>query len=97
VPDDRIAASWERLTDQVKMACGGSLDGSFADTFGTTLRETSRAASLTLENDAACSSSPTHAESTAAGYRADRNGEAMRRAATLATWEDEGGTTAFVE
>jgi len=96
VPNDTVTASWKRLTDQVKTPCGESVDGSFADTFRNTLRQTSHAESLSLENDAASSSSPTHAETAAADCRADRNGEAMRQAARLATWEDEGGTTAFV-
>jgi hypothetical protein len=97
MPDDTVTTSWKRLTDKVKAPCGKGVDGSFADTFRTTLRQMSHADSLSLENDAASSSSPTHAETAAAGCRADRNAEATRKAARLATWEDEGGTTAFVE
>jgi hypothetical protein len=97
VPDETVTASWKRLTDKVKPRCGESEYGSFADTFGATLRQTAYADSLCLENDAASSSSPTHAETAATDCHADRNGEAMRQAARLATWEDEGGTPAFVE
>lgn len=85
MPDDTVTTSWKHLTDNVKRPCDESVDGSFADTFRTTVRQTSQADSLGLENDAA------------AGCHADRNGEPMRQAARLATWEDEGGTTAFVE
>jgi hypothetical protein len=94
MPDETVTRSWKRLTDKAEAPCGESVDGSFADTFRTTLRQMSHADSLSLENDAA---SPTHAETAAAGCRADRNAEAMRQATRLATWEDEGGTTAFVE
>jgi hypothetical protein len=97
MPDDTVTTSWKRLTDKVKTPCDESVGGSFADTSRTTVRQTAHADSLGLENDAASSSSPTHAQTAAAGCRADRNGEAMRQAARLATWEDEGGTTAFVE
>jgi len=37
------------------------------------------------------------AEPAPAGRSADRNAEAFRQAAKLATWEDEGGTTVPVE
>ena len=97
MPDDTVTSSWKRLTDKVRTPYGESVGGSFADTFGTALRQTSHPDSLSLENDAAPSSSPTRAETAAAACRADRNGEARRQVARLATWEDEGGTTAFVE
>jgi len=97
VPDETVTASWKRLTDKVKPPCGESEYGSFADTFRTTPRQTAHADSLCLESDAASSSAPTPAETAAADCHADRNGEAMRQAARLATWEDDGGTTAFVE
>jgi hypothetical protein len=97
MPDDTVTSSWKRLTDKVRTPCGASVGGSIADTFRTTPRQTSHAESLSLENDAASSSSPTRAETAAAACRADRNGEAMRQAARLATWEGEGGTTAFIE
>jgi hypothetical protein len=97
VPDETVTASWKRLIDKVKTPCGESVYASFVDTFRTTLRQSSHADSLCLENEAASLSSPTHAETAATGCHADRNGEAMRQAARLATWEDEGGTTAFVE
>jgi hypothetical protein len=97
MPDDTVTTSWKRLTDKVKTPCDESVDGSFADTFRTTVRRASHADSFGRENDAASSSSPTHAQTAAAGCRADGNGEPMRQAARLATWEDEGGTTAFVE
>ena len=93
MPDESVTASWKRLTDKVKPPCGQSEYGSFADTFRTTPRQTAHADSLRLESDAASSS----AETAATGCHADRNGEAIRQAARLATWEDEGGTTAFVE
>ena len=57
MPNDTVTASWKRLTDQIKTPCGESVDGSLADTFRTTLRQTSHAESLSLENDAASSSS----------------------------------------
>jgi hypothetical protein len=61
------------------------------------VRQTSHVDALGLESDAASSCSPTHAEPAAAGCLTRRNGEATRHAATLAAWEDEGGTTAYVE
>jgi hypothetical protein len=42
VPDDMVTASWKRLTDEVKTPCGETVDGSFADTFRTPLRQTSQ-------------------------------------------------------
>jgi hypothetical protein len=96
MPDDTVTTSWKRLTDKVT-PYGGSVDGSLAETSRTILPQTSHADSLGLERDVGSSSSSTHAEPAAAGCLTDRNGEAICRAARLATWEDEGGTTAFVE
>ena len=97
MPDDTVTTSWKRLTDKVKTACGESVHGSLAETSGTALRQRSHADSSGIESDAASSSSPTHAEPAAAGRPRDRNGEAVRQAAGLATWEDEGGTTVLGE
>jgi len=94
MPDDSVTTSWKRSTDKVKTSCGESVHGSLAEAFSTTLRH---ADSLGLESTAAYSSSRTHPEPAAAGCPTDRNGEATRQATRLATWEDEGGTTAFVE
>jgi len=46
-----------------------------------------------LTEGAASSSWPAHTATATAGCRTDRDGEAIRQAARLATWEDEGGTT----
>ena len=97
MPDDTVTTSWKRLTDKAKAPRGESVDGSLAETSGTTLGQTSRGESSGFESDAASQSSPTRAEPSAAACPTDRNGEAIRQAARLATWEDEGGTTAFVE
>ena len=63
----------------------------------TILHLTSHTDALGLKSDPASSSSLTHAKSAAADCLAHRTGEATRQAATLATWEGEGGTTANVE
>ena len=86
-----------RLTDKAKTSCGESVHGSLAETSGTTLHQRLHADSSGLESDAASASSPIHAEPAAAGFPTDRNEEVTRQAARLATWEDEGGTTAFIE
>lgn len=39
----------------------------------------------------------TRAEPATAGSLTDPNGEAIRQTATLAAWEDEGGTTVLAE
>ena len=96
MPDDTVTTSWKRFTDKVKTACGESVHGSFAEASRTTLRQRSHADSSGLESDAASSSSPTHAEPAPTDCPTDRNGETVREAAGLATWEDEGGTTVLV-
>jgi predicted component of type VI protein secretion system len=48
---------------------------------------------VSLGEVAASSPSPAHAATATAGGRTDRDGEAIRQSARLATWEDEGGTT----
>jgi hypothetical protein len=92
MPDDAVTASWKRLTDRVK------------ETSRAAVRRTTTSA-VALEKlavamfhadsmkGAAPSSPPAHAESATAGDRADRDGEAIRHATPLATWEDEGGAT----
>jgi hypothetical protein len=48
---------------------------------------------VSLGEVAASSFSPAHGATATAGGRTDRDGEAIRQSARLATWEDEGGTT----
>jgi len=63
------------------------------------LAKTSRApaeaqfGTVTPEKLAAPSASLAHGVTAVAGCRTDGDGEAFRRAAQLATWEGEGGTT----
>jgi len=83
MPDDTVTTSWKRLTDKVKTSGGESMRGTLAETSRTTQRRKAHADSLGLGRDAAASSSPTHAGPAAAGCPTD-----------VATWEDEGGTTA---
>jgi hypothetical protein len=94
MPDDTVTTSWKRSTDKIKTPCGENVHGSLAETSGTSLRQKAHADSLGLGNAAAYPSLPPDAEPAAAGCP---NGEATRQATRLATWEDEGGTTAFVE
>lgn len=96
MPDDTVTTSWKRFTDKVKTACGESVHRSLAETSRTTLCQRSHADPSGLESGAASSSSPTHAEPAPGDCPTDRNGETVREAPELATWEDEGGTTALV-
>lgn len=96
MPDDTVTTSWKRSTDKVKTPGGASVHRSLTET-SRTLRQESHSNHLGLGSTAASSSAPTRAEAAAAGCPTDRKGEAIRQAATLATWEDEGGTTVFVD
>lgn len=87
MPDDTLTTSWKRSTDKVRTPGGASVHRSLAE------------ASRTLRQEAqSCPLSPSshpHAGSAGAAPLTERNGEAIRQAATLAAWEDEGGTTVF--
>ena len=93
--DDTVTTSWKRSTDRVKTSCSETVHDILAATSKTTRRQKSHPDSLGLGGTAASSSSPTHTEPAAADCPTDRNREATRQAARLATCEDEGGTTAF--
>ncbi len=86
--EDTVTTSWKRLTDKVKRLWDESVDDSFAQTSGAALHQTTCGAVALGEHPAATA---------VAGCRTDRDGDAIRQAARLATWEDEGGTTALVE
>jgi hypothetical protein len=92
MPDDTVTTSWKRLTDKVKETSTAALRPTTTSTVALEKLAvaTSHADSM---KGAAPSSPPAHAETAVAGGHADRDGEAIRQAAPLATWEDEGGTT----
>jgi hypothetical protein len=85
--DDTVTTSWKRLTDKVKSLQGASADVPPAPT------AMPHADSMSLGEGAPSSSSPAHATAAAPGCRTDRDREAIRQAARLATWEGEGGTS----
>jgi hypothetical protein len=89
MPDDAVTTSWKRSTDKVRTPGGVSVHRSLAET-SRTLHEEAHSHLLGP-------SSHTPAEPAGAGCPTERNGEAIRQAATLAAWEDEGGTTVFLE
>jgi len=96
MPDDTVTTSWKRSTDKVRTPGGTSVHRSLAET-SRTLRQESHSDPSGLASSAAPLSSRTHVAAGVVGYPTDRNGEAIRQAATLAAWEDEGGTTVFAE
>jgi hypothetical protein len=96
--DDSVTTTWKRLTDKVKRVWGEGVDDALAKTARATLSQTTCAAVAPESLPAAVP----HADSmrlkegvstAAAAYRTDRDAEAIRQAAPLATWEDEGGMT----
>jgi hypothetical protein len=107
--DDTVTTSWRRLTDKVRGLRSESVDDAFAGTSrglpqaacGAVALENLPAApaamphadSMSVSEGEASLSSPAHAVTAAAGCRTDRDAEAIRQAARLANWEDEGGTT----
>ena len=95
MPDDTVATSWKRSTDRVRTPGGASVHRSLAET-SRTLRQESHSDASDL-GTAASLPSRTHAAPAVAGCPTDRNEEAIRQAATLADWEDEGGTTVLPE
>jgi hypothetical protein len=96
MPDDTVTTSWKRSTDKVRTPGGASVHRSLAET-SKTLRQESHSDPSGLGSTAASLSSRSHAAPAVAGCPTDRNGEAIHQAATLAAWEDEGGTTVFAE
>ena len=94
--DDTVATSWKRSTDKVRTPGGTSVHRSLAET-SRTLRQESHSDPSGLASSAASLSSRTHTAAAVADCPTDRNEEAIRQAATLAAWEDEGGTTVFAE
>ena len=92
MPDDTVTTSGKRLTDRAKEASSVALGRT--TTSAVALEKLPVAVSHPDSmKDPAPSSPPVHAETATAGYRADRDGEAIRHAAPLAAWEDEGGAT----
>lgn len=89
MPDDTVITSWKRSTDKVRTPGGASVHRSLAEA-SRTLRQEAHSHPLGP-------SSHPHVEPAGAVSLPERNGEAIRQAATLAAWEDEGGTTVFVE
>jgi hypothetical protein len=89
MPDDTVTTSWKRSSDKVRTPGGVSVHRSLAETCRT-LGEQAHSHLLGP-------SSHTHVEPAGAGCPTERNGEAIRQAATLAAWEDEGGTTVVLE
>jgi hypothetical protein len=77
MPDDTLTRSWKGLTEKVEPPY---VAGSVAASPRPPLRPTSHVDSWS-------------AETARAGCRTDRDADALRQAARLATWEDEGGTT----
>jgi hypothetical protein len=90
MPDDTDTTRWKRLTDKVKETARAVLGRS---TNSAVEREELIAATPHADSGATCSRPSAYARTTAAGSRADRDGEAIPNAALLATWEDEGGMT----
>jgi hypothetical protein len=82
------------LIDKEKGFWSEAVDGGLAKA-SSALPETKFGA-VTPEKLAAPSASLAHEATAAAGCRTDGDGEAFRRAAQLATWEGEGGTTSAV-
>jgi hypothetical protein len=89
MPEHTVTTSWKRSTDKVRTPGGARVHRSLAEA-SRTLRQEAHSHLLRL-------SAHPLAELASAGSLAERNGEAIRQAATLAAWEDEGGTTVFVE
>lgn len=94
MPDDRVTTSWRHAAALRQPRSGAGALGELPAAAAAMLH----ADSMNLEVAAASapSSSPAHAPTAAAGCRTDRQAEAIRQAAPLATWEDEGGKTASV-
>jgi len=88
MPDHTVTTSWKRSTDKVRTPGGVSVHRSLAETSRIVHEE---AHSHWL------GSSHTPAGPAGTGCPTGRNGEAIRQAATLAAWEDEGGTTVLLE
>lgn len=95
MPDDTVTTSWKRSTDKVRTPGGANVHRSLAET-ARTLRQTSHADSLGLESDAATSPWPRRGEAAAAARPTDQKAEAIRQAARLAAWEDEGGAASVM-
>lgn len=108
-----LRGAGDAFTDWVKGTVGQECGRRFPRTWMPDPRQTTRtfaterlpaapaamphAAAISLADGAVYSSSPAHRLSATAGRRKNRDREATRQAAPLATWEDEGGATAFVE
>jgi hypothetical protein len=92
MPDDAVTTSWKRLKDKVKETSRAALRRSMTSTVALEKLPVAMSHADSMKG-AAPSSPPAHAETATAGCRVDRDGEAIRHAAPLATWEDEGGTT----
>jgi hypothetical protein len=91
MPDDTVT-SWKRLTDKVKETPRAAVRQATTSAVALDKLAVAMSDADSLKGSAP-SSPPAHAETAAAGGRADRDGEAIWHAAPLAAWEDEGGAT----
>ena len=87
MPDDTLTTSWKRSTDKVRTPGGASVHRSLA--------EASKTLHQAVRPDPSGPSSHPHGGPAVTGPLTEGNGEAIRQAATLAAWEDEGGMTVF--
>jgi hypothetical protein len=107
--DDAVTTTWKRLTDKMNRFGSGRTDDARAppsrvepgqETCGASARESLPSAGLSIRHSESPGSEggvagSTSARAAAAGWPPGRDRDEIRQATSLASWEDEGGTTAI--